>query len=136
MPGVLELYKHLNPDDPMPEYAAAAAQWSKLLGSQITQVFVADLGGKVVSSCVLAIVPNLARGARPFAVVENVVTHPDYRKKGVGGTVLKTALGAAWDAGCYKVMLATGSKNESTLKFYEGVGFKRNTKTFYEIRRR
>jgi hypothetical protein len=37
-----------------------------------------------------------------------------------------------WKAGCYKVMLATGSRREETLHFYEGAGFDRGGKTFFE----
>jgi GNAT superfamily N-acetyltransferase len=122
MAGVLELYRYLNPDDPMPEPSEAATQWSKLLASEVTQVFVADIGGLLVSTCVLVIVPNLARGGRPFEVIENVVTHPNHQKKGIGSSILGAAFDAAWNAGCYKVMLATGSKNEATLRFYEGAG--------------
>jgi hypothetical protein len=32
-------------------------------------------------------------------------------------------------------MLATESTQQSTLRFYESVGFKRSSKTFYEMRR-
>jgi hypothetical protein len=43
--------------------------------------------------------------------------------------VLKFALAEAWAAGCYKVMLATGSREEATLRFYEKAGFLRGVKT-------
>jgi hypothetical protein len=33
------------------------------------------------------------------------------------------ALESAWKAGCYKIMLQTGSKKESTHKFYASCGF-------------
>ena len=49
--------------------------------------------------------------------------------------MLEAALDKAWAADCYKVLLATGSRRESTLRFYEGVGFTRDAKTYFEIRR-
>lgn len=135
LPGILALYRQLNPDDPVLDFAVAEPVWSALLSSGLTTPFVADKGGLLVSSCTLAIVPNLSRGARPYGVIENVVTDADHRRTGLGRAVLDAALAQAWKADCYKVVLATGSRRESTLRFYEGVGFQRDTKTYFEIRR-
>lgn len=81
----------------------------------------------------LVIVPNLTRDTGPFALIENVVTHADYRRHGHGGAVLDAALAAAWEAGCYKVMLMTGPRRESTLRFYERAGLERDSKTAFQI---
>jgi GNAT superfamily N-acetyltransferase len=135
LPGVLALYRHLHPEDAEPDLAAAEPAWLALLSSALTSVIVADAAGLLVSSCTLAIIPNLTRKARPYGVIENVVTHPDYRRTGLGRGVLQTAVEAAWKANCYKVLLATGSKRESTLRFYENAGFSRGGKTYFEIRR-
>jgi GNAT superfamily N-acetyltransferase len=88
----------------------------------------------LVSSCTLAIIPNLTRGCRSYGVIENVVTHPNRRRIGLGRRVLSAALTAAWQADCYKVMLATGSHREETLRFYEQAGFERGGKTFFQAR--
>ncbi len=133
--GVLALYRHLHPDDPVLDPHAAEARWSALLSSGLTIPFVADIAGALVSSCTLGIIPNLSRGARPYAVIENVVTHAEHRRAGLGRAVLRAALDRAWDADCYKVMLATGSQEAATLEFYEAVGFLRGGKTFFEMRR-
>jgi len=53
----------------------------------------------------------------------------------LGRAVLKAALDTDWQADCYKVMLATGSKQEATLRFYEGAGFKHGGKSYFEVRR-
>lgn len=135
LPGVLALYRQLNPEDPVLNPGMAEAAWSALLTSGFTTTFVADWSGHLVSSCTLAIVPNLSRGARPYGVIENVVTSADHRRRGLGRAVLQAALDEAWKADCYKVLLATGSKRESTLRFYEGAGFTRDAKTYFEIRR-
>jgi hypothetical protein len=41
----------------------------------------------------------------------------------------------AWERGCYKIVLTTGRTDEEVMAFYEGVGFKRNTRTAFEARR-
>jgi GNAT superfamily N-acetyltransferase len=106
-----------------------------LLKSNLMTVIVAQAAGLLVSSCALAVVPNLSRGGRPYGVIENVVTHADYRRQGLGRRVLAHALDIAWQANCYKVLLATGSQRESTLRFYEEAGFHRGGKTYFEVRR-
>lgn len=135
LPGMLALYRQLNPDDPVLDVAIAQKVWSALLASSFTTPFVAEVAGALVSTCTLAIVPNLSRGARPYGVIENVVTDAAHRRTGLGRAILTVAVEKAWAADCYKVFLATGSRRETTLQFYEGAGFERDAKTYFEIRR-
>ena len=100
LPGVLNLYRHLHPHDPQLETATAERVWSTLLTSNFMTVIVAQ--ATEMLSCTLAIVPNLSRGGRSYGVIENVVTHADYRRLGLGGRVLAHALDIAWQADCYK----------------------------------
>lgn len=79
--------------------------------------------GKVVSSVQMAIIENLTHNVRPFAVIENVVTHADYRNKGYASALLERASEIAKEYRCYKVFLETGSNKESTLNFYRENGF-------------
>ena len=73
----------------------------------------------LVSTCYLNITQNLSRNLRPYALIENVVTLAEHRQRGYGTAVLQVAMEEARSRGCYKVMLMTGSKRESTLRFYE-----------------
>ena len=81
--GLLNLYRHLNPDDPTPDAATAEAAWSVLTGSDLIKVIVADAAGVLISTCTLVTIPNLTRGVRPYGLIENVVTHPDHRRTGL-----------------------------------------------------
>ena len=91
--------------------------------------FVVEMEGRIVSTCTLAIIPNLTRSARPYGFIENVVTHPDVRRRGIGTKLLKHVLACAWKQNCYKVMLMTGRKNDATLRFYKQAGFESGQKT-------
>lgn len=133
--GVLALFRQLIPDDPVLDPETARTTWVKLLSSGFTTVFVAEADGLPAACCTLAIIPNLSRGARPYGVIENVVTDAAHRRKGLGRAVLHAARDLAWQEGCYKLLLATGSKKESTLRFYETAGFRTGTKTYFEMRR-
>lgn len=129
--GLLELYTYLH-DNPIPEKDKSLADlWDRIMSDRDHHIIVAEEDGMIVSSCVCVIIPNLTHGQQPYAFVENVVTHPDYRKKGLATACLDYAKGIAEKAGCYKIMLLTGSKEESTLRFYERAGFNRNDKTAF-----
>ena len=77
----------------------------------------------LISSCTITVIPNLTRGCKPYGVIENVVTHAGHRNLGYGKALLAHALAHAWSIGCYKVMLLTGRKDQSTLQFYQSAGF-------------
>ncbi len=129
LPQLLALYHHLNPvDAPLPADDILQSIWDGILCDRHLYYIVADLANHLVATCNLTIVPNLTRGARPYGIIENVVTHPDYRRQGFGTQVLHYALALAWQQQCYKVMLLSGSKREETLHFYEKAGFKRGVK--------
>ena len=129
LPALLELYKHLHSaDDPLPSEREVEETWQTIQENPNLKYFGVFVGDTLVSSCTLNIIPNLTRGCRPYGVIENVVTHSDFRRQGHGQSLLKHALAVAWSDRCYKVMLLTGRKDEGTYKFYESAGFDRQTK--------
>lgn len=129
LPKLLELYKHLNKDDPELNVGDLDSLWDRIFNDLNMHYIVVDKDNQLVASCVLVIVPNLTRNARSYGLIENVVTHAQFRRKGYGDAVLKKALEIAWEQNCHKVMLLTGSKEEGTLLFYENAGFKKGLKT-------
>jgi N-acetylglutamate synthase-like GNAT family acetyltransferase len=130
LPRLLALYTHLHEDEPLLKVdRRVAGLWDEIMANPWLCYVMGEVDEELVSSCTLTLVPNLTRGARPYGLIENVVTHPDQRKKGYATAVLRHALQVAWNHGCYKVMLLTGSKKEETLRFYENAGFKRGVKT-------
>lgn len=132
---LLDLYIHLNKDDPRLELDEQLKnKWLKIFNNEDYFYLVGEYKGKIVSSLVLTIIDNLTRNARPYGLIENVVTHPDYRKMGIGRMMLNKALDTSWERNCYKVMLLTGRKDQETLKFYENSGFKSGDKTGFIVK--
>ena len=86
-------------------------------------LLVVEEDGRVVSSVQVAIIEGLTHNVRPFAVIENVVTHGEYRNRGFASALLERATEIAKEFNCYKVFLETGSNKESTLNFYRNNGF-------------
>ena len=126
---LLELYRHLHTDDsPLPEENRIQLVWEEIFNNPRLMYFGAFEEKELAGTCTLSVIPNLTRSCRPYGLIENVVTHPKHRRKGIGTSILKHALSCAWKDGCYKVMLMTGRKNEDTYRFYESAGFDRHTK--------
>ena len=101
--------------------------WANLLDKfekdENMYLLIVEVNGKVVSSVQMAIIESLTHNIRPFAVIENVVTHIDYRNKGYASALLDKASEIAKECRCYKAFLETGSNKESTLNFYRNNGF-------------
>jgi GNAT superfamily N-acetyltransferase len=131
----LELYKYLHEKDEPPSAQRAQEVWNQICSSENVHCIGAEADGRVVASCMLTITPNLTRGGRAYGLIENVVTHPDYRRRGIGKVMLRRALEIAWEADCYKVMLLTGRKTEQVHKFYQSAGFVWGLKVGYVARR-
>ncbi len=136
LPQLLQLYRHLHAvDDALPVTEIVDVAWQKMLAQPGMQVLVAEVSGALVASVTLLLVPNLTRGVRPYALIENVVTDPAWRGRGIATQLLQLAQKSAWDGGCYKVMLMTGRKDDATLRFYRRAGFVDGDKTAFIARR-
>jgi len=129
--ALLELYLFLHEEDIPAKDEHLKNTWEQIIGDPNHHLIVNEIDGKIVSSCVCVIIPNLTRNVRPYAFVENVVTHADYRCKGYAGECLAYAKKIAERENCYKMMLLTGSKRPSTLQFYEKQGYNSSDKTAF-----
>ena len=122
--GILALYRELRPNDPVLSLVEASASWDRVLSSSGVQVIVAELESSIASSCMLAIVPNIAHGGRPFGIIEHVITAQIHRRRGLARSVLAYALRLAWSRNCYKVVLLSGAERTEAHRVYESVGFR------------
>jgi len=133
---LLALYEHLHEnDEELPCREKIHETWNRIQEDKNLKYFGVFKADELVSSCAIVIVPNLTRACRPYAVIENVVTHRNFRQNGYGKAVLKAAVEFAWKQDCYKVMLMTGRLNEETFRFYESAGFDRSAKQAFVIKR-
>ena len=128
---ILELYLHLHEKSIPEDSEHLQNTWDNILHDENHHLIVCEVDGKIVASCVCVIIPNLTRNIRPYAFVENVVTHEKYRKKGYATACLNYAKQIAQENHCYKMMLLTGSKEESTLSFYRNAGYNSSDKTAF-----
>ena len=128
---LLRLYLHLH-EQSVPEMSDNLKNtWDSIMKDKNHHIIVKIVDEKIVASCVCVIIPNLTRGIRPYAFIENVVTHKDYRGRGYATECLDFAKEIAVRENCYKMMLLTGSKEKRTLDFYERAGYNSTDKTAF-----
>ncbi len=128
---ILQLYLYLHETGIPDDSDQLRSTWEQIINDTNHHMIVCEVDGKIAASCVCVIIPNLTRNVRPYAFVENVATHEDYRKKGYATACLNYAKQIAIETNCYKMMLLTGSKEESTLNFYRNAGYNSSDKTAF-----
>lgn len=131
LPEILKLYLYLH-EESVPEQSKHLANtWEQIIQDKNHYLIVNETDGKIVSSCVCVVIPNLTRNVRPYAFIENVVTHASYREQGFASGCLEYARNIAKKHNCYKIMLLTGSRDQKTLDFYKNSGYNNTDKTAF-----
>lgn len=126
---LMSLYCQLH-EKSIPEYKGdTKALWQALVNDPDYHFIVAVEDCNIVSTCTCIIVPNMTHGPRSYAFVENVVTDSEYRGRGLATACLDRAKEIAQSENCYRLILMTGSKLESTLNFYRRAGYDDKEKT-------
>ena len=134
---LLALYVHLHPhDDPLPSRGKVEAVWESILRDPAHIYMGGFVGEALASACNATVIANLTRGARPYALIENVVTDEKFRRRGIGAQVMRALMDRCWERGCYKVMLMSNAGRAPVWGFYEALGFDRNAKQAFVISRR
>ncbi|WP_109505687.1 GNAT family N-acetyltransferase [Nocardioides speluncae] len=132
--AIVRLYRQLHPQDPILEDGADRAAFEEILKTPGLALLVLEADGAVVATTYLNVIPNMTRSASPYAVIENVIVDQAVRGTGLGKQIMAATLDAAWDAGCYKAMLLTGSQTPATHAFYRSCGFSPDAKSAYLAR--
>lgn len=127
--SLMQLYSQLHGCSIQEKTSAVMTLWSKMIQDKNYHIIVIEENGKIVSSCTCVIIPNLTHNHRPYALIENIITDEKYRRKGLATQCLNYARELAIKENCYKLMLLTGSKKESTLNFYRKAGYNSEDKT-------
>lgn len=87
------------------------------------QVVVATVGGVVVGTLQLSILPGLARRGASRAQIEAVRVAEDYRSAGLGAAMITWAIEEAERRKCALVQLTTDKSRADAHRFYARLGF-------------
>ena len=128
--AVIHLSHQLNPDVEI----ADAAHFATIAARDDITVMGAETSQQIVAMATLHILPNMGNNGRPFGVIENVITLPQFQGRGIMRLVMERLHDIAWEANAYKVMLMTG-RGTSAKGFYEKLGYSADQKHGMQIRR-
>lgn len=108
------------PEAPTPAQSGAFAALRAL---PCAEVFVIEEAGRVVGTAQLVVVPSVAGGGRPKAIVDDVVVDRAFRGRGLGERLVRHCIEAARARGVRKLQLASNQRRAAAHRFYERLGF-------------
>jgi GNAT superfamily N-acetyltransferase len=88
-----------------------------------TDVFVAEIDGRVVGMCQLITFRHVQERGGRCAEIESMHVDERYRGSGIGGVLLEAAVDAARGAGCYRIQLTSNKTRDAAHRFYQRHGF-------------
>jgi ribosomal protein S18 acetylase RimI-like enzyme len=133
LPRLIALMAQLRPDDPQAEDPSRLDQYAAVLARMTAQgqrLFAAEVEGEVAGMLALALIENITHQGRPYAIIENVIVDEAVRGRGIGEALIKSAVEAAREAGCYKVSLTSNKRRTDAHRFYERLGFQQTHEAF------
>jgi len=93
----------------------------KAMNGDVYHVFVAVAkDGQVVGATTLLVEQKFIHHGGLVGHIEDVVVRKGHEGKGIGGSVVRAAVGRARELGCYKVILDC---KEELVGFYQNLGF-------------
>jgi len=129
--GLLSLYRELHPDDdPLAERSVVEGIWRGLVSDKAQIQLGGFVGAELAAACSATVIANLTHRARPYALIENVVTAAAFRRRGLGSALMRRLLDAFWARGCHKVMLMSALTRSEIHGFYDALGFERSKQAF------
>ena len=108
-----------SPDDPAPYYTAFA----EIDEDPKQYLAVVELGGEVVGTLQVTVIPNFGRKGMKRCLVEAVHIRPDLQGRGLGTQMMQWAIDYAREAGCGMVQLTSHHSRPDAHRFYERLGF-------------
>jgi ribosomal protein S18 acetylase RimI-like enzyme len=125
LPQMVDLLTVLFTDEaefqPNPEKQRRALE-AILANPTIGTIYVAREGKRVVAMASLLYTISTAEGGKA-AWFEDLVVHPDERKRGIGEALLKHVVTQARAAGITRITLLTDMQNERAQAMYRRAGF-------------
>lgn len=130
LPVVMHLLKELDRDAAFDSAESLLICWHQMERYPFYKCYVIEDDIQITGTFCLLICDNLGHGGMKFAIVDNVVVHPEHQGKGIGKCLMDEAMRISQKNGCYKLMLSSNIRREDAHRFYEKLGFQRHGVSF------
>jgi GNAT superfamily N-acetyltransferase len=87
------------------------------------QVLALEESGRVLGMAVFMLLPSLAAGGRPRALIDEVVVDRAFRARGHGERLVRHCISLARSCGVRKLQLTSNVRRAAAHRFYERLGF-------------
>lgn len=120
LPELVELLRQLFEleQDFEPDASKQQAGLSLMLESPFAELLVAECGGRVAGFCGVQFQISTAMGSYA-AQIEDLVLHPEFRRRGIGSRLLDAAGAWAKQRGARRLQLNCDDQNLPAMRFYE-----------------
>ncbi|MGO9227794.1 MAG: GNAT family N-acetyltransferase [Bryobacteraceae bacterium] len=99
---------------------------------EVGRIYCATQSEGVIGMITILFTVSTAEGGRA-AWLEDMVVHPDWRRRGIGRHLLNHALAEAKMASCTRITLLTDCENHQAMRFYSRAGFVRSAMTPFRL---
>ena len=120
LPELVELLRQLFEleQDFEPDASKQQAGLSLMLESPFAELLVAECGGRVAGFC--GVQPQISTAMGSYAAqIEDLVLHPEFRRRGIGSRLLDAAGAWAKQRGARRLQLNCDDQNLPAMRFYE-----------------
>lgn len=121
LPGLIELYKQLNPNAPSLENMQQALARNQDNPQQLA--LAARVDGQIVGSLMIVTCEMLFGQCKSFMVIEDVVVDSQHRRTGIGRALMQHAEEHALANNCSYIMLTTEADRPDAQRFYRSMGY-------------
>lgn len=131
LPAILSLYAQPDMDNgKVLPIEQAQRIFTRIKNYPNYRIYVAKADDKIIGTFALLITDNLAHLGAPSGIVEDLVVHPSWQRKGVGKQIMEFARKRCREMGCYKLALSSNLKRKAAHRFYESLGFQKHGYSF------
>jgi ribosomal protein S18 acetylase RimI-like enzyme len=127
---LVEAHHELDPRRFLAANRRTATHYASFLSTKLEDpdaaIFVAEVNAQVIGYAYAAVQGYDYLSLRgPAGVLHDIIVEPQYRNRGVGGLLMKAAMGFLKARGAPRIVLSTAERNQTAQRLFVRMGFRR-----------